>query len=462
MSPDLQPDSVAENALLTAKSDLISSIIVHNQFSLLSPPCVQGKSRFTAELKNQVNQYCLKTLASLGLTDELIALYGPDLAQAVPAFQVDLMRSALNQESYWLNPKYEPKHDDVFNLEADRQLSLYFREIARYRLLTAPEEIALGTIIKTDVPGQTELDSFQKDSDAHQAAHRLILANTRLVVRIAKRHQERGLHLSDLIGEGNLGLFKAIVRYDASEGFRFSTYASWWINQAIDYACKDKGHTIRVPIHVHTRFNQIMTAQTALEQLRSQSTFTDDEIAIQTVLHNPQNALSADQVRKSRLALDIVTPLSLDGPVSDKKDSDSLGEFFRDTLPTPEDQISEAQISSQLIDLIKKAPINCRNKAILFLRSGTLFSQQELEDIDFENVDQAVVARINCQNQLLHLDPEERNLIIGTILARQGLSFNEIGKIFGVTSERIRKLELKAIAALNRHGRFIEIAGDLR
>ncbi|OGI02801.1 MAG: RNA polymerase sigma factor RpoD [Candidatus Margulisbacteria bacterium GWF2_38_17] len=274
---------------------------------------------------------------------------------------------------------------DVFDeihkkdIASEDSVKMYLKEIGDLSLLTTEEEQSLAKRIEA--------------GDA-EATAKLVSANLRLVVSIAKKYIGRGLLFLDLIQEGNLGLIKAVEKFDYKKGFKFSTYATWWIRQAITRAIADQSRIIRIPVHMVETINKLRKTSRLLLQEKKRKP-TDEEIAECT-------NMSADKIREI-LTVSLV-PLSLEMPVGDE-DSNRLGDIVEDkNTATPEDLV----LNSMLKEEIKKAMevLTEREYMVLKLRFG----------LD---------------------DGKPRTL-------------EEVGKVYDVTRERIRQIEAKALAKL-RH-----------
>ena len=256
---------------------------------------------------------------------------------------------------------------------------MYLKEIGRVSLLTADEEVALALKIE------------QGDQEAKQ---RLAEANLRLVVSIAKRYVGRGMQFLDLIQEGNMGLMKAVEKFDYRKGFKFSTYATWWIRQAITRAIADQARTIRIPVHMVETINKLIRIQRQLLQDLGREP-TPEEIGAEMDM----------PTEKVREILKIAQePVSLETPIGEEDDS-HLGDFIEDQDATsPEDHASYELLKEQLESVLDT--LTDREENVLRLRFG----------LD---------------------DGRTRTL-------------EEVGKVFGVTRERIRQIEAKALRKL-RH-----------
>jgi RNA polymerase primary sigma factor len=284
---------------------------------------------------------------------------------------------------------------------------MYLREIGRVRLLTAGEEVALATrieaglraceLLEGDPAARTDADVRALRAvvaDGEQAQLALIQANLRLVVSIAKRYVGRGMLFLDLIQEGNLGLMRAVEKFDHTKGFKFSTYATWWIRQAITRAIADQARTIRIPVHMVETINKVIRVQREmLQQLEREPTV--DELAAKV-------GLSPARIREIELiSLDL---LSLDSPVGEEDDS-SLSDFIHDALAdSPADLAARKLLNEAVLEALDE--LNDRERQVVRLRFG-------LED-------------------------------------GQARTLEEVGREFGVTRERIRQIESKTLAKL-RH-----------
>jgi RNA polymerase primary sigma factor len=280
---------------------------------------------------------------------------------------------------------------------------MYLKEIGRVRLLTGPEEVKLAKRIEAGVLAQHRLAEgdlvnerrLRRDViDGEYAKSELIQANLRLVVSIAKRYVGRGMLFLDLIQEGNLGLMRAVEKFDYVKGFKFSTYATWWIRQAITRAIADQARTIRIPVHMVESINRVMRVQRQMTQELEREP-TVEELAEKV-------GLPSSRVREiHRIAQD---PLSLDSPVGEEDDS-NLADFLADTQA---EAPSDAAARRMLVQAVDEAldDLNDREKEVVRLRFGLV-------------------------------DGQPRTL-------------EEVGKEFGVTRERIRQIESKTLAKL-RH-----------
>ena len=264
----------------------------------------------------------------------------------------------------------------------DDPVKMYLKDIGRVPLLSAEEEVELAK-------------RMQEDDAA--AKKRLSEANLRLVVSIAKRYVGRGMLFLDLIQEGNLGLMKAVEKFDYQKGFKFSTYATWWIRQSITRAIADQARTIRIPVHMVETINRLTRVQRVLLQELGREP-TPEEIA-------EKMEMSEEKVREiQKIAQD---PVSLETPIGEEEDS-HLGDFIEDEKTiTPSDSVATTMLKEQLLGVLDT--LTPREEKVLRLRYG----------ID---------------------DGKPRTL-------------EEVGKEFNVTRERIRQIEAKALRKLRHPSR---------
>ena len=267
----------------------------------------------------------------------------------------------------------------------DDPVKVYLKEIGRVPLLSPDEEIALALAIQSGGP------------DGERAKQRLSEANLRLVVSIAKRYVGRGMQFLDLIQEGNLGLIKAVEKFDHTKGFKFSTYATWWIRQAITRAIADQARTIRIPVHMVETINKVKKVSSQLLHENGHEP-SAEEIA-------ERLDMPVDKVREiMRVAQE---PVSLETPIGEEEDS-HLGDFIPDDeAPVPAEAASQTLLKEQLADVLKT--LTPREEKVLRLRFG-------LED-------------------------------------GRPRTLEEVGKEFNVTRERIRQIEAKALRKLRHPSR---------
>ena len=304
----------------------------------------------------------------------------------------------------------------VEKVAGDDTITMYLREMSKVPLLNKEQEVSLAKRYETGRSAKEELIRMGKRSshenrnmlneiveDGLLAREHLIKANTRLVVSVAKRYNGRGVPFLDLIQEGNLGLMKAVEKFDHSRGFRFSTYATWWIRQTITRAIADQGRTIRVPVHMVDRIRVMYKRIHEMEQRLGREP-TIEELA--QALELPVNKVGW-MVRVSWL------PLSLESPINDEEEESELGNFVEDRdTPSPSQKVYTKLLSGKIDDILDSLPY--REARIVRLRFG-------LEDGRFYTLE-------------------------------------EVGRKFGLTRERIRQIETKAL----RHLRHPQRSGQLK
>jgi len=296
---------------------------------------------------------------------------------------------------------------DLSGISSDDTVGLYLKEMARVPLLTTEEEVRLAKLLVKGEEAERELAKNSHDpeerarlekimEEGKAAREHLIKANTRLVVSIAKKYMGRGVPFLDLIQEGNLGLMKAVEKFDYRRGYRFSTYATWWIRQTITRAIADQGRTIRVPVHMSDRIRRLYKTARQLEQERGRKP-TPEEIAEEMDL----------EPRKVQWMLKVSwRPLSLERPVGEEEDSE-LGSFIEDdSTPTPTQSAYQHLLREKMEEVL--STLTPREARILRLRFG-------------------------LQNG-------------------RSYTLEEVGQKFGLTRERIRQIEGKALRRL-RHPR---------
>ena len=271
-------------------------------------------------------------------------------------------------------------------VSSDDPVRLYLKEIGKYPLLTTEEEIALAKQIAEGTP-----------EEQAAAKKKLSEANLRLVVSIAKRYVGRGMQFLDLIQEGNLGLIKAAEKFDYTKGYKFSTYATWWVRQAITRAIADQARTIRIPVHMVETINKLIRVNRQLAQELGRDP-TPAEIA-------KEMGISESKVREIiKIAQE---PVSLETLIGEEEDS-HLGDFIEDeNAPAPAEVASNAMMREQLQEVLHT--LTPREEKVIRLRFG-------LED-------------------------------------GQAHTLEEVGKEFNVTRERIRQIEAKALRKIRHPGR---------
>ena len=337
-----------------------------------------------------------------------------------------------------LESETDQSEDDLLELSGPEltndPVRMYLREIGRVNLLTGEEEVVLARKIqrgtraylqtKKDSPPPTPKDRLQRMiNEGDRARRRLAEANLRLVVSVAKRYIGRGMNFLDLIQEGNIGLLRAVEKFDHRRGYKFSTYATWWIRQAISRAIADQARTIRIPVHMVETINRLVRIQRRLLQELGREP-TSKEIALEMEILSDEDLQAVEQARAAGLPLDVVVerrwrraatkvrriiriaqePMSLETPIGSEENS-YLGDFIEDeTVIGPVDAASKQLLKEQMQDILDS--LSERERKVLEMRFG--------------------------------------------LLDGQGRTLEEVGQAFGVTRERIRQIEAKALRKL-RH-----------
>ncbi len=266
---------------------------------------------------------------------------------------------------------------------------LYLHNIGRVPLLTKQDEVRLAKRVE------------QNDMGAKNA---LIEANLRLVVSVAKRYQGRGLSLLDLIQEGNMGLIRAVEKFDWRRGFKFSTYATWWIRQSMTRALADQARTIRIPVHMVERMNRVARARRQLSQeLERDPTPAEIGVVVEMDVEKVEELLKIGQ-----------DPISLEAPVGGGDDSAQLGDFIRDEpRDRPDEQVAMLMRDADVQEVLARLPL--RERRVIELRYG--------------------------------LDPEGP------------MTLEDIGKQVGLTRERVRQIEVKTLQMLKTSGQADRLHG---
>jgi RNA polymerase primary sigma factor len=315
---------------------------------------------------------------------------------------LDQIETAVDQETYFET------------ISIDDTLGLYFKEIGRVPLLTAEEEVALAKRMEAGKLAQEKLRGDNINPEEQAELHRVVLdglaarehlirANSRLVISVAKKYIGRGVPFLDLIQEGNIGLLRTADKFDYRLGHKFSTYATWWIRQAVTRAIADQSRTIRVPVHMGDQINKMLRTSHRLTQELGREP-TPEELA---------NALDIPMRRAEEMLRAARHPLSLEMPVDDEGESE-LGDFIEDSdSSTPADDVSASMLQQELQEMLQDLPP--RAVRILKLRYGLV-------------------------------DGETYTL-------------EEVGRKLGVTRERVRQIEAQALSRL-RHPRRIRRLKD--
>ncbi|MGZ8781957.1 MAG: sigma-70 family RNA polymerase sigma factor [Gaiellaceae bacterium] len=320
-------------------------------------------------------------------------LIAEDIASALDELdldtaQMDEFYSTLEELKIEIVERDEPEAEveEAREVSTDT-LQLFLKDIGKVPLLTAAQEVELAKRI---------------ERGEHAAKQEMVEANLRLVVSIAKRYRNQGLPFLDLIQEGTIGLVRAAEKFDYRKGFKFSTYATWWIRQAVARALADKARTIRMPVHVVEKLNKIVRTERTLRAKLGREP-SSAEIGLELDLH----AEEIEQIRRSAQ-----TPISLEKPVGDEDESE-FGHFLTDeTAPLPDEQAEETLRNEALRSILKS--LSYRERRVLEMRYG--------------------------------LDGE------------QPRTLDEVGKAFSVTRERIRQIENQGLKKL----RALALAAQLR
>jgi len=295
--------------------------------------------------------------------------------------------------------------DDLANIDTNDTIGLYLKEVSRVPLLNAEEEVILAQRIERGRSSREELargntngkrrnDLRHLIEDGWGAREHLITANSRLVISVAKKYMGRGVPFLDLIQEGNIGLIRATKKFDYRRGHKFSTYATWWIRQAVTRAIADQGRTIRVPVHMGDQINKLLRVQHQLTQKLGREPSVE-ELAI---------ALDVPPKKVENMIQVARRPLSLETPTDDEEDS-VLGDFIEDDqAPPPDDSATYNLLREHLEEVLNSLPP--REVRILQLRYG--------------------------------------------LLDGQAYTLEEVGRKMGVTRERVRQIEAQALSRL-RH-----------
>ena len=258
--------------------------------------------------------------------------------------------------------------DQLLDLQTTDSFRLYLDEVGRHPLLTKEDEIELSQAYEAGLDAQLKLADTSPDDPARPdlevvadhgewARRKMIESNLRLVVSIARRFSATGLPLGDLVQEGNLGLLRAVEKFDWRKGFKFSTYATWWIRQAIARGAADRGaRAIRLPVHVDEQVGRLRRTQTRMHELLGREP-TDDELAAEL-------DIPTERVAWAKHPVQVVT--SLDGPVGE--DGAALGDFLEDGTVSPEELAVEAVGREALEQVLNALPE--RERQVLILRFG--------------------------------------------------------------------------------------------
>jgi RNA polymerase primary sigma factor len=307
--------------------------------------------------------------------------------------------------------------NDLSHIDADDSVGLYLKEVGRVPLLTAQEEVSLAkriergrkareNLARRSVTNRRRRELQNLIEDGWAAREHLITANSRLVISVAKKYMGRGVPFLDLIQEGNIGLIRAAKKFDYKRGHKFSTYATWWIRQAVTRAIADQGRTIRVPVHMGDQINRLLRTSHQLTQRLGRDPSTE-ELA-DALMVSPKKVENMIQVARR--------PISLETPTDEEEDS-VLADFIEDQdSPAPADTVTKNLLREQLRDVLHTLPP--REVRILQLRYG-------LHD-------------------------------------GQSYTLEEVGRKMGVTRERVRQIEAQALSRLRHPSHRRKLADYLR
>ena len=305
------------------------------------------------------------------------------------------------------------KESDLTRISIDDPVGLYLKEMSRVPLLNIQEEVAIARRIESGRQAASQLRMLKQNhapspanvrkrmqlehlvADGRAAREHLIKANTRLVVSVAKRYMGRGVHFLDLIQEGNLGLMKAVEKFDYHRGFRFSTYATWWIRQTISRSIADQSRTIRVPVHMTDRIQRMYRIAHEIEQ-RTGRKPTSEEIG---------EEMGLDERKVDWMLMVSWKPVSLENPVGDE--DEEMITFIADTFsPSPTESVNETLLREKVEEVL--GTLTPREARVLQMRFG--------------------------------------------LCGERPYTLEEVGEKFGLTRERIRQIEGRALRRL-RHPR---------
>jgi RNA polymerase primary sigma factor len=329
-----------------------------------------------------------------------------DDAESLEPSEIDLAVEEDEDEKPSARQMAEADDNYLANIDTDDMIGLYLKEVGRVPLLTAEQEVSLAKRIENGRIAREILARGEELTDTERMMHRfdiedgwaarehLITANSRLVISVAKKYMGRGVPFQDLIQEGNIGLIRAAKKFDYRRGHKFSTYATWWIRQAVTRAIADQGRTIRVPVHMGDQINKLLRVQHQLTQRLGRDPSVEELAEALDV--PPKKVENMIQVARR--------PLSLETPTDDEEDS-VLGDFIQDhEAPAPDDSATYNLLREHLGEVLDGLPP--REVRILQLRYG--------------------------------------------LLDGQAYTLEEVGSKMGVTRERVRQIEAQALSRL-RH-----------
>ena len=318
-------------------------------------------------------------LADAGITVESAE---EEVDKAPSTEELNALEAELEEEHRETHEEDEATEEAMIEAGMNDSVRMYLREIGKVPLLTQEQETALAQRV---------------EAGDRQAAQEMVEANLRLVVSIAKRYVGRGMQMLDLIQEGNLGLLKAVEKFDVSKGFKFSTYATWWVRQSITRALADQARTIRIPVHMVETMNRVTQTSRSLQQ----------ELGREPTLDELAKAMDMTPARISEIRQMCMEPVSLESPVGEEDDS-HLGDFIEDTTGLqPTDRAARSMLRTQIMEIL--STLSEREANVLKLRYG-------LED-------------------------------------GRPRTLEEVGREFNVTRERVRQIEAKALRKIRNPNR---------
>ena len=318
-------------------------------------------------------------LADAGITVESAE---EEVDKAPSTEELNALEAELEEEHRETHEEDEATEEAMIEAGMNDSVRMYLREIGKVPLLTQEQETALAQRV---------------EAGDRQAAQEMVEANLRLVVSIAKRYVGRGMQMLDLIQEGNLGLLKAVEKFDVSKGFKFSTYATWWVRQSITRALADQARTIRIPVHMVETMNRVTQTSRSLQQ----------ELGREPTLDELAKAMDMTPARISEIRQMCMEPVSLESPVGEEDDS-HLGDFIEDTTGLqPTDRVARSMLRTQIMEIL--STLSEREANVLKLRYG-------LED-------------------------------------GRPRTLEEVGREFNVTRERVRQIEAKALRKIRNPNR---------
>ncbi|MCX6054567.1 MAG: sigma-70 family RNA polymerase sigma factor [Chloroflexi bacterium] len=341
--------------------------------------------------------------------EQLEETFAALMSAGIPYVEDETLHEEPTDEDLSINEEAEERRtllaDDLENIDTDDTIGLYLKEVSRVPLLNAEEEVELAQRIERgrmareelargNVSNRRRLELRKLIEDGWSAREHLITANSRLVISVAKKYMGRGVPFLDLIQEGNIGLIRATKKFDYRRGHKFSTYATWWIRQAVTRAIADQGRTIRVPVHMGDQINKLLRIQHQLTQRLGREP-TVEELAVSLDVP-PKKVENMIQVARR--------PLSLETPTDDEEDS-VLGDFIEDDEAPPPDETATYNLLKEHLDEVLNG-LPPREVRILQLRYG--------------------------------------------LLDGQAYTLEEVGRKMGVTRERVRQIEAQALSRL-RH-----------